>query len=397
MNPLSAIVAGHICLDIYPDLADCTTEQFKKSFIPGHLLKIGPLSYTTGGPVSNTGLALHKLGVETKLMGKIGVDFSGQAVKEIIHHFNPTLVEGMIEDPAENTSYSIVISPPGIDRFIMHYPGANDTFSSKDIRTNLLNDVRIFHFGYPPLMKLMYYPDGQELARIFQQAKLTGVTTSLDTAFPDPESPAGRANWQSILELTLPYVDIFMPSIEEILLMLDRPVYDELRQKAVNGDILQFITPTLLSDLSNKLLKMGAKIVGLKLGHRGLYLRSADCSVLNGMGNAKPSLLENWANKEFWSPCFMVNVIGTAGSGDATIAGFLSALLRDLSAAQAIEMAVAVGAGCVEAADSISGICSWEQVVQRMAGGWQKKPLDLTSYGWHFNTEYHHWVNKESL
>ena len=38
----------------------------------------------------------------------------------------------------------------------------------------------------------------------------------------------GDANWPAILKATLPYVDIFMPSIEEILLMLHRQRYEEL-------------------------------------------------------------------------------------------------------------------------------------------------------------------------
>ena len=77
VKPLTAVVAGHICLDIFPDLVGYTSEVFQKSFLPGHLLNIGPIFYSTGGPVPNTGLALHKLGVETSLMGKIGDDFSG--------------------------------------------------------------------------------------------------------------------------------------------------------------------------------------------------------------------------------------------------------------------------------------------------------------------------------
>jgi len=306
MKPLSAIVAGHICLDIYPDLSGCTTEQLQKYFVPGHLLIVGPLSFATGGPVSNTGLALHKLGVETQLMGKIGEDFSGQVVKEIIHQFGPTMAEGMIEDPEVSTSYTIVITPPGIDRFLMHCPGANDTFSSNDVRTDLLKEVRLFHFGYP-----------------------TGITTSLDTAFADPESPAGQANWPAILEATLPYVDIFLPSIEEILQMLHRQRYEELLRQSKAGDILPLITPDLLTSLSCELLEMGARIVGLKLGSRGLYIHSANQDSLTKMGRGGLSDLKSWADQELWSPCYEVTVAGTAGAGDATIAGFLGAVLRD--------------------------------------------------------------------
>jgi sugar/nucleoside kinase (ribokinase family) len=110
------------------------------------------------------------------------------------------------------------------------------------------------------------------------------------------------------------------------------------------------------------------------------------------MGRAQPSCLDAWADKELWSACFVVDVVGTAGSGDATIAGFLSALLRDLHPEQAMTAAVAVGACNVEAADTLSGIRTWEQTMQRVTDGWQKRPLDLAARGWQFNAEQQLWV-----
>ncbi len=101
------------------------------------------------------------------------------------------------------------------------------------------------------------------------------------------------------------------------------------------------------------------------------------------MGRAAPADPSAWANREWWSPCFAVEVVGTTGSGDATIAGFLSALLRGLSAREALTMAVAVGACNVEAADAISGLRSWEATQARVAQGWAQRPLDLSAFGWH--------------
>ena len=48
----------------------------------------------------------------------------------------------------------------------------------------------------------------------FEKAKEAGATTSLDLSLSNPESPAGKADWPAILRKTLPYVDIFVPSIE---------------------------------------------------------------------------------------------------------------------------------------------------------------------------------------
>jgi sugar/nucleoside kinase (ribokinase family) len=66
-------------------------------------------------------------------------------------------------------------------------------------------------------------------------------------------------------------------------------------------------------------------------------------------------------------------VVGTAGSGDATIAGFLAAFLRDMTPEEAVTMAVAVGACNVEAADTLSGIRPWDETLRRVAAGWPRR------------------------
>jgi sugar/nucleoside kinase (ribokinase family) len=132
-------------------------------------------------------------------------------------------------------------------------------------------------------------------------------------------------------------------------------------------------------------------MVGLKLGSRGLYLRTGSLEQLNLMGRAQPSLPETWSDKELLAPCFKVDVVGTTGSGDATIAGFLAALLRGLPLEKAVDLAVAVGACNVEAADALSGILSWEETLQRVARGWERQPLELNAPGWKFDSENAIW------
>lgn len=390
--PLAAIAAGHICLDIIPDLNDKPPGEFSKRFAPGRLLMIGPAAISTGGPVSNTGLALHKLGVPTQLMGKVGDDLFGQAIHQVITAYAPQLAHGMVTDASTSTSYTIIISYPGADRIFMHNAGANDTFCARDVNFDLIERAALFHFGYPPVMKMMYADEGVELAEIFSRAQATGATTSLDLTLPDPISPAGRANWNVILERALPHVDVFLPSIEEILYMLRRDEYDALRARAPRGNILRLVTPALLSDIAQQLIAMGPKIVGLKLGAMGLYLRTASYTQLQQMGRARPTNLDAWSEREFWAPTFRVDVVGTTGSGDTTIAGFLAALLRDMEPADALTMAVAVGACNVEALDALSGLRTWDETRERIARGWTRNTLRLHAPGWKLDKAYRHWV-----
>src|SRR5512136_1475242 len=110
--PRRAIVAGHICLDIIPDVSAIDPGTFNANFRPGHLLEAGSATLSTGGPVSNTGLALHKLGVPVRLIAKVGDDSFGHVVTRIIDAIDPDLLSGMALDPQAITSYSVIISPP---------------------------------------------------------------------------------------------------------------------------------------------------------------------------------------------------------------------------------------------------------------------------------------------
>jgi sugar/nucleoside kinase (ribokinase family) len=364
----TVLVAGHICLDIIPMIPIAHGDLLA----PGRLVQVGAATICTGGLVSNTGLALHKLGVPVSLLGKVGIDALGTALRSVLDLYAPALSAGITATAEAGTSYSVIISPPGLDRTFWHYPGANDTFRAADIDDSCLAQADLLHFGYPPIMRCIYANNGSELAEIFRRARRAGATTSLDLCFPDVNTEAGQANWRAILSQTLPDVDIFLPSADELLFMLHRPLFERLNKNQRLNDNLTF---RLLTEISAELLEMGAKIIVLKLGERGLYLRTASSGMIVQTGRAAPSNPLTWGDLELYQPCFEVNVVGTTGAGDATIAGFLAAFLRGLSPAEAMTAAVAVGACNVEYADALSGIKTWNETLVRMQSGWVHKSL----------------------
>lgn len=254
IRPIDAIVAGHICLDVIPGLAHLPPGKFGDLLKPGHLIISGPATFSTGGPVSNTGLALHRLGISTRLIAKVGGDPYGAIVRQLVERYDPGLTGGLVVDPAETTSYSVILSAPGVDRIFLHCPGANDAFGSDDVNYDLVAQARLFHFGYPPVMRKVYIDEGSELVRIFQKAKACGSTTSLDLTFPDPASEGGKAPWPAILGKVLPFVDIFLPSFEEMLFCLRRETYEDLNRKT-NGCLLEAASPDLVSDLGIQIRK----------------------------------------------------------------------------------------------------------------------------------------------
>ncbi|OCT14667.1 carbohydrate kinase [Paenibacillus pectinilyticus] len=377
------IVAGHICLDIIPTLH--SKASGKDLFLPGKLVEVGPAVLSTGGAVSNTGLALHRLGRKVSLMGKVGRDRFGEAILSILSTHNPSLVESMIIAEGEISSYSIVISPPNTDRTFLHATGANDTYTANDLRIEQLAGARLFHFGYPPLMRQMYINNGEELSRLLKKVKKTGMTISLDLAKPDPESEGGQVDWRSILEQVLPDVDVFLPSFEEIVYMLHRDRYDQWMDESQSGDLFPYVTEGLLAEIGEELLEMGAAVVGLKLGEHGLYVRTTPSeSRLMAMGLCAPTneMRGNWLNAELLSSCYEVDVAGTTGAGDCTIAGFLYGLLNGYSLEQTLHMAVGVGACNVEFQDAVSGIPDGTEVVKRIHTGWKKRTMKLNISNW---------------
>ena len=376
---IQVVVAGHICLDIIPDLSR-GTAQGDPFFVPGKLMEIGPATLSTGGPVSNTGLALLLLGIPTALMGKVGDDPFGLLVRRLLEQRGAG--DGLIVLPGDTTSYTIVLSPPGFDRMFLHDPAANNTFCAEDIRYDLVAKASLFHLGYPPLMRRLYEDQGQELTDIFRQVKQLGATTSLDMSLPDPNAPSGQVDWRAILRRVLPHVDIFLPSAEETLYMLDRPRFERYLTTRPDNMLSQF-TGEDLTRLSDALLEMGGKIIGIKCGERGFYLRTASASCLQDIGQAKPHDLAEWVDREVWEPSFHVaNYAGATGSGDSAIAGFLAAYLRGHSLEQCLRYACAVGGFNVTAPDALSGLRTWAETVAAVQADWGKNPLFIADDGW---------------
>lgn len=401
-NPAEIVVAGHICLDIIPTFGH---QADVAMFAPGSLTRVGQAVCSTGGAVANVGLALYRLGVPVRLMGRIGKDMFGRQVIQIVNAAGngpddksvstdhgvddpgvirkgiiDSVVEsfdaeapdtgglgvGLHEVPGETTSYSIVISPPGRDRFFLHCPGANDTFSSADVSLDQLAGARMFHFGYPPIMKNICQQDGRELRAIFEIARQANLATSLDMCSVDPASEAGKIDWRVFLKHVLPAVDVFLPSLDELRFMFGKPASDA--------------APTIseLSELAGELLGYGAAVVVIKLGEHGLYVRTtADLPRLEQCPVIGPSLAGQWRDLQVIAPCFQVQLAGATGAGDCTIAGFLAAMLKGQGPQDAARSAVAVGACSVEQPDSVSGVIPWEQVQDRIACGWQRHPVTV--------------------
>ncbi|MGI6496589.1 MAG: carbohydrate kinase family protein [Kiritimatiellia bacterium] len=383
-EPCTIAVGGHICLDIIPSFRPHSATTFGELLVPGKLLNVDAAVLGTGGAVSNTGLALHRLGMPVRLMGKVGDDALGATILSLLRKHAGTpgaeaaLVGGMIVDPAAATSYTVVLNPPGIDRCFLHCPGANDVFRASDVTPGRLGDAGLFHFGYPPLMKTMYEDGGVELSGMFASIRAGGITTSLDMTLPDPSSPSGQVDWPAILARTLPQVDFFVPSVDELVYMLERGRFDAMMADSLRGVPLGGLVAADIRALADKAIALGAAAVMIKLGTQGACLRvTDDVDRLRACGRGGPADPEAWRGAEFHAPCFHADVVGTTGSGDCAIAGFLAGVVQGFGPGESLRWAVATGSASVERADSVSGVPSAAALAGRMAAGWPRDPFDI--------------------
>ncbi|MEM1208792.1 MAG: carbohydrate kinase family protein [Planctomycetota bacterium] len=351
-------VAGHVCLDMIPTFP----PHARVELAPGALIHVGPSVRSIGGAVGNTGLALHRLGQPVRLIGKLGDDGFGRGVLTLLDAIDPRLAEAMTVAAGATSSYTVVIDPPDVDRLFLHCPGANDTFTDADVDWDRLDDAAILHFGYPPVMRSMLDPEPAH--RMFTEAHRRGLITSLDMTAIDPASDAAHVDWIAWLQRVLPTVDLFLPSLDETLTMLGEPPGPP--------------TPKTLATVTDRLLDLGARVVMLKLGDRGASLRTASDPPerLTQLAN------DAWADRELYTPCFEAEVAGTTGSGDCTIAGFLTAVMRGAGPIDCLTAATAVGGASVETTDVTSALPAWSAIAQRVAAGWPRHAPTSGFEGW---------------
>src|SRR5690348_2717080 len=117
----SALVAGHVCVDLVPGLSHVPQVR------PGELAEVGPLAVRAGGCVANTGGDLAALGAPVQVVGDAGDDELGALLVGLLAARGVRTGQ-LRRVPGRSTSYSLVLQPPGRDRSFWHHVGANAGF-----------------------------------------------------------------------------------------------------------------------------------------------------------------------------------------------------------------------------------------------------------------------------
>ena len=163
-NLVDVIVSGHLCLDLLPQMESVPLTALSS---PGKLFEVGSLRFSTGGAVSNTGLALHRLGANVRLMASVGDDLLGQVIIAFLKTRDPSLAQYISVKTGRASSYTVVLAPEKVDRIFLHCTGTNANFSANDVNYKLVAQAKMFHLGYPPIFPRLIANDGDELVMLF--------------------------------------------------------------------------------------------------------------------------------------------------------------------------------------------------------------------------------------
>jgi sugar/nucleoside kinase (ribokinase family) len=320
----SVLVAGHLCIDITPELSGVP------DLVPGQLYEIGAAHFTLGGCVANTGLALAASGVPTRVCARVGDDPLGEITRRLLTEQEVDLEDVTITAGAA-TSYSIVLHAPGRDRTFWHHAGANAAFTGREVN---LDGIDILHLGYPPLLPGLLADDAAPLLNLLKEARSRNITTSLDLAVVDRQSKAAEVDWRRVFARIMPYVDIATPSIDDLTSALA---------------ITQARDDDLVEECARQLVADGCAVAVVSAGGRGAYAVSAGSNRLAAAGSVLSSVGSAWSSTAEWIPAATPRlVVNTTGAGDAASAGLLYGLAQGTGIRQAIRLGAQFAAATIE-------------------------------------------------
>ncbi|MDR2785976.1 MAG: carbohydrate kinase [Treponema sp.] len=131
-----------------------------------------------GGAAANVLCALAKLGKKTAFIGKVGQDIHGAFLRETLKD-NGVDISGLVEDPSVFTTLAFVeLAVSGERSFsFARKPGADTRLRPEELKRELLEEARVFHFGS---LSLTDEPARSAVLEAIRIAKSAGAIISYD-------------------------------------------------------------------------------------------------------------------------------------------------------------------------------------------------------------------------
>lgn len=281
----------------------------------GNVDFIEEIRLTVAGTAGGTVIDTAKLGLRSLAVGAVGDDEKADWVLLTLEKHGID-VSAMQRLPGIPTSATILNVRPNGDRPALHVRGASDHFDVPASAYDQVFDAPIIHLGGTGLLKTL---DGPASVTLLKEAKRRKRTVAFDLIAASPETLA-------IVEPLLPYIDYFMPSIEEA--------------KDMSGQ-------SSAEDCARFYLDRGAAACVFTLGGDGAFYAHRDGTRLS-------------------SPAYEVKVVDTTGCGDAFDAGFITALHHKMDVETSLRFAQAAAGLVATGLGSDAGIQSFDHTLKVM-------------------------------
>jgi sugar/nucleoside kinase (ribokinase family) len=277
---------------------------------------IDEIRLTVAGTAGGTVVPCARLGLKALAVGAVGSDEKADWVLNALEHegIDISVMERIAGSP---TSATILPIRPDGSRPALHARGASARWRIAPDVQKVACQSRVLHLGGVGSLLAM---DGIPSVVLLGAAKAAGCTTILDLI-------QARRETLSLVEPLLPYVDFFMPSIEEASAMVG------------TND------PT---DCARFFIAKGAGACAISLGEDGSFVMTRD-------------------GRQFALPAFEVPVRDTSGCGDSYTAGFIAGLVRNWDLIDCARLATATAAIVATGLGSGANLVSFEDTVEAMS------------------------------
>ena len=270
---------------------------------------------TVAGTAAGTSIDMAKLGLDVMAMGALGKDELGNFVVNTMQSYGIDTARLRRKDGVQTSATMLPIRPNG-DRPALHVPGANGELTWEDLDLDAIARADFLHMGGTSLMPKF---DGEPTVRVLRYAKEHGVTTTFDLVAID------RPDLLELIEPCLPYIDYFMPGLDEARMMCKL----DARQ-----DVIDFF------------LDRGAGHTVFKMGAQGSSIASRD--------------------GEIRLPALEAPVVDSTGCGDAYCAGFIAGLGMGWSVEDAGRLGTAAAGLVITGLGSDAGIVDLDETIAFM-------------------------------
>ena len=286
----------------------------------GNVDFIDDIRLTVAGTAGGVAINTAKLGLSTLAVGAVGNDEKADFVLGSMekHGIDISAMQRLDGVP---TSASILNIRPNGERPALHARGASDHFDVSEDMYDQIFDADILHLGGTGLLRKL---DGERSTVLLKEAKRRGCRVTFDLI-------AATAETADIVFPLLPYIDFFMPSIEEA--------------RDMSG--LETV-----EDCASFYIDKGARTCVFTLGGEGAYYAAAEGERLH-------------------VPAFDIEVVDTTGCGDAFDAGFITGLKHGMEPEELMYFAQSVAALVAGGLGSDAGVQSFSHTREQLAK-WRK-------------------------